>query len=411
MQVIRFVWYFSFWLYVKLALYFYFKEIKVVGLKNIPKGPVIIGANHENALIDPLLMTTSVPRFVHYLVRADIFKNPYVKKLLASWNLMPVYRARDGVNSVKANQEIFQACFEAFKVGESLMLFPEAAHDHRRVVKAAKKGISRIAHGGVNQENAPKELYIVPSGLTYSGHMSFRSSVIINFGEPMKVPHEEPSQKNIDKLKVNFDNELWKYHAAMPRDSFPYMNSILYHDQSPKVLIDIERNNQMARVLDDKLTGVEKEEIIEGTKELENLGITFPFEYRENHLLNAIAALLLLPFGLVGFILNVVAILVPWNMMKGFKDKVFYDTIHFAIGLVALPLFTFGYAMIVYWTTHNVWYALGFVVMNPILLLAYNRMVREFKLFRSNANLKNNKDVLTKYRSFIEKIAGLRKSV
>ncbi len=173
---------------MKIGLHFYFSKIKVTGLKNIPKNtPIIFGSNHENAFIDALLITTSNTCFDHYLVRAGVFKNPIAKAFFNSLNLMPVYRAQDGVNPLEANKQIFRACFEALAKKYSVMLFPEGEHNMRRHRRVLKKGISRIALGAVNFEGGAKEVSVVPVGVNYSDHTGFRSTVHIVFGEPIVV--------------------------------------------------------------------------------------------------------------------------------------------------------------------------------------------------------------------------------
>ena len=45
--------------YIRLGLFFYYKKIKVVGKENIPKdSAVLFVSNHQNALIDPLIIGT-----------------------------------------------------------------------------------------------------------------------------------------------------------------------------------------------------------------------------------------------------------------------------------------------------------------------------------------------------------------
>ena len=47
---------------VKTGLLFFYKNIKVVGKENLPKGkPILITPNHQNALIDALLIEGYVP--------------------------------------------------------------------------------------------------------------------------------------------------------------------------------------------------------------------------------------------------------------------------------------------------------------------------------------------------------------
>ncbi|MCV9389209.1 lysophospholipid acyltransferase family protein [Reichenbachiella ulvae] len=410
MQIFRYLWYYSFWLYVRTCLHFYYKRIKVVGYDKVPKGvPIIFGANHQNALVDPLLMTTHIYQMTHYLVRADVFKNPIVRRFLNSLNLMPVYRARDGVNSIKANQQIFKACFDAFKVGESLMLFPEGTHDDRWVEKPMKKGIARIALGGLSQPDSVKELYIVPIGLTYSGMKSFRSSMVLHYGEPIKVEKQEEIAENIDRLKNQFESSLKHYHAALPEKGYDYLEKVFFHNQDGKTLIeDYQTINEQSRIIDERATDEEKQEILTLSKELEKGGLKFPFPKRKSPILNALFAALLSPLALVGFILNLPILFVPWKIMKGIKDKVFVDTIYFGVGLVGFPTLWLIYAGIAYSQTSMWQYALGALIASPLSLLAFGRFRYEWDIYQRNAAFNRSEQLKQTYDKFLKSIEHLK---
>ena len=75
------------------GMFFYFKRIDVFGFENIPKDkPVLFLGNHQNALLDPLLIAIKCGRFSFFLTRAGVFKKPLVSKLLKSlgWVYNPV---------------------------------------------------------------------------------------------------------------------------------------------------------------------------------------------------------------------------------------------------------------------------------------------------------------------------------
>ena len=60
--------------YVGTTLHFYFKRYQTFGHENIPDGPVIFAANHQNAFMDALVVTCATRRNPFYLARASIFK-------------------------------------------------------------------------------------------------------------------------------------------------------------------------------------------------------------------------------------------------------------------------------------------------------------------------------------------------
>ena len=157
--------------YIKLGFFFYFKKIRVIGLENIPEGkPVFFLPNHQNALIDPLLISTSINGFASYLTRANVFKKPLIAKLLRFFGLLPIYRMRDGYGSLGRNQAIFDQCMSLFENNDKLLAFPEGNHNMQRRVRKLSKGFTRIVFQAL-EENPDTKLQLIPIGLNLSKPM------------------------------------------------------------------------------------------------------------------------------------------------------------------------------------------------------------------------------------------------
>ena len=76
----------------------FYRRIFVHGIENIPTDkPVIFAPNHQNALMDPLIILYTTPFQTYFLARADIFKRPMLRKLFTFFKMLPVYRIRDGI--------------------------------------------------------------------------------------------------------------------------------------------------------------------------------------------------------------------------------------------------------------------------------------------------------------------------
>ena len=120
------IWLHSVRFYIKLGLFFYYRKITVHNADNIPKNkPVLLLANHHNALLDALVIATHSGRFACFLTRAGVFKNPRISKLLKSLQMLPVYRIRDGWNNLSNNTAIFEACSENLKANQMIAIIPE----------------------------------------------------------------------------------------------------------------------------------------------------------------------------------------------------------------------------------------------------------------------------------------------
>ena len=181
----KLLWYLMVKIYVRTGFAFYFKKVSIVGLENVPKNTaVLFVANHQNALIDPLLLGAFIPRQLHFLTRADVFYKPLVRALLSTVNMLPIYRIRDGRDGLSKNEEVFQKCHDILKDKGTVLIFPEGNHNIQRRVRILSKGFTRIVFGAIEKSDN-QELLVVPIGINYSNAKRYASKVSLNIGEPV----------------------------------------------------------------------------------------------------------------------------------------------------------------------------------------------------------------------------------
>jgi 1-acyl-sn-glycerol-3-phosphate acyltransferase len=172
---------------MQLGFAFYYKNIRLNGKENIPKNKaVLFVSNHQNALIDPLLIAVTNSKETHFLTQAVVFKNPIVKRILFSVNMIPVYRIRDGLNSVSKNEEIFEYCYQLLNKKQGVLIFSEGSHNKQRRVRVLNKGFTRIVFGALEQY-PNLEIDIIPIGINYSNHKQYASNVSIYYGKPISA--------------------------------------------------------------------------------------------------------------------------------------------------------------------------------------------------------------------------------
>lgn len=197
--------------YATLAIKFYFNKVEVIGKENVPKNkPVLFIANHRNGMIDPILIASHLPFVFHFLTRASAFKNPIANFLLRSINMLPIYRIRDGVESLQKNQEIFEKCYDIFNQNETVLIFAEGNHGYPRRVRPLSKGFTRIAFGFL-EKYKDQELYIIPIGLNYENLVKPFKKAAIYIGEPILTrQYYNVANENlgIDNLKNDVFNAL-----------------------------------------------------------------------------------------------------------------------------------------------------------------------------------------------------------
>ena len=203
----KYLWYLFVKMYVRLGFAFYFKKIDLVGIKNIPrKQAVLFVANHQNALIDPLLIGALTPRELNFLTRADVFNRPHIKALLSTVNMLPIYRIRDGLTSLSKNEEVFKKCYHILGSNGTVLIFPEGNHNIQRRIRILSKGFTRIVFGSL-EKHPEKEISVVPVGINYSNAKKYGSSVRIIFGKPISV-QEHRKGAEINEAATSLKNEV-----------------------------------------------------------------------------------------------------------------------------------------------------------------------------------------------------------
>jgi len=204
-------------------LWFFFKDVSVVRADRVPAGgPVLLCINHPNNLIDSLLVGGVLPRKVHYLATAALFRNPLVGRFLAACGAIPVYRKQDDPTKMDRNVDAFAACFRALEGGRLVGIYPEGTTHSESRVQRIKTGASRIAleyqAGG---RGAP--LTLVPVGLSFDARKSFRGRVRVSFGEAIPLAsyaaaHRDDPVRAVEALTtaIQWGMEAEVVHVARP---------------------------------------------------------------------------------------------------------------------------------------------------------------------------------------------------
>ena len=70
--------------------------------------PMILGVNHPNSFLDPFIVGAVMDHRVHFITRIGVFMNSFVRKLLGSVYMIPIYRITDGKYQLANNDATFQ---------------------------------------------------------------------------------------------------------------------------------------------------------------------------------------------------------------------------------------------------------------------------------------------------------------
>ena len=209
---------------ISIALRLFFRRIETVNVESVPKsGAIIFVLNHPNGLVDPALVFVSLSRRVSFLAKSTLYDNPIGAFLLNTFEILPVYRRIDADAKSQSNSTTFDNCFEMLRRGRCIAIFPEGiSHDQPQLQKI-KTGAARIALGAVGSiqnsdsetiQNHPFDLKIVPVGLYYTSKTSFRSEVLIRYGEAFEVDaiemdaNGEPPREAVGQLTAKIETAL-----------------------------------------------------------------------------------------------------------------------------------------------------------------------------------------------------------
>jgi glycerol-3-phosphate O-acyltransferase/dihydroxyacetone phosphate acyltransferase len=147
----------------------------------VPPGPVLLVANHPNALLDPPLVWVSAGRDVRFLAKSTLFRMPLLGSIVRGSGAIPVYRRVDAGEDPSRNLEMFAAVEAALAAGSAVCVFPEGISHSSGRLEELRTGAARIALGSASRGVT---VSIVAVGLNFDETPAFRSRATIAFGEP-----------------------------------------------------------------------------------------------------------------------------------------------------------------------------------------------------------------------------------
>jgi len=168
--------------------YIFYRRVEIRGRENFRfDEPLIIAPNHQNALMDDLAMVTSLKQQPFYVARADLFHAKWIVWLFKVMHMMPIYRIRDGYETLEKDQEVFNRCGEIISAGNTLVIFPEGNHNAQRFFRPLKKGLARIAFQTEDRHDFTLGLKIIPTGLDFSNYDNVRGRLTVSYGTPITI--------------------------------------------------------------------------------------------------------------------------------------------------------------------------------------------------------------------------------
>lgn len=211
------IWYAILKLMARIALPIFYRKVEVIGARNIPQNEaLVIAPNHHNAFADPIIAAAYLPSGVQavFLTRGDVFKQSWVANIFFALKMLPVFRARDKVNVLEANNATFDTCRQVLQQKGCVLLFPEANQIMWKHLQPLSKGLARIAFGALNEQQQQertliKDVRVVPVSLYFSHIANFRAKLRVCYGPSISVAEYQTRYNNSNsKAMRQFTNTL-----------------------------------------------------------------------------------------------------------------------------------------------------------------------------------------------------------
>ncbi|SFT88370.1 1-acyl-sn-glycerol-3-phosphate acyltransferase [Lishizhenia tianjinensis] len=425
---------------LKFSLWVYYPRTRKINEPTKRFARTIFVSNHAASFMDPLVVASNQKPIVFFMTRADVFK-PIMMPILWAAHMLPIYRAHDGEDTKKKNEEVFEKCNKILKNGRSLLIFGEGFTDDVfiRRLKPLKKGAARIGFGALEKINWSKNIYIQTVGVNYTEPNKFGSGTLISNGDPIclndyRKEYEENPNKVINHLTQHIEKDLrsqlthvdkkeWApFHENVMRLTRKGMNP----DNFDKKYTLVERwkySQQLANWLNEQ--DLENDEQLIGLKKDTDryFALLKRSKLDEKYMFNLVSEettrykdLLFLILSLPVTLLGLIHGFIPYIITKKFventmKRKVFWSSVKMMVGHILMGLYNIGIVMLINALfIKNTPIAWAYFFLVPMLsgLIAY-KAIQHLKDYKIKSKLaKQDVSTLVKMRKdILEKIGAI----
>lgn len=392
----------------------YYRHFYILNQENIPrKGePTIVIANHQNGVMDAMAILHTMSqdhRQPVFIARGDIFKKDGVAKILRFLKIMPTFRTRDGNrDDVRSNIALYERAARVLKDGGTIVIFPEATHQHGHFMNTFKKGFCRIAFSAEEINDFKLGVKVLPLNIHYSNYFNFRSDLMVTVGEPFTYEEffdlykEHPNdaylalnEKARARVKeITPDIDIPEYYNEIESLTQMMSEPLLKHKGLKASYLPNQKDAAMTIIANLKQFKDKEPEqfeiLMQQTREyttlLQQRGLHHWVINRKlsifRFIIRSLLMIVSLPLFLFGYINNLIPFAITKRFANKAKDPMLRSSFQYVSSTVAtFPIYYLLLLGIVWIISKKFWIALAYVVltfMTALFVHYYKIAIRKF---------------------------------
>jgi len=182
-----------------------FYNVKVINKEFIPKeGPAILCSAH-NSVLDMFFLGFKIDRYIHWMAKEELFRNPVLKAIFTSLGAFPVKRGKGDIASIRTALKLLQE-------GKIVGVFPQGT----RVGRAGKDKVR--AKPGAAMLAVTSGVAIIPALVAREGKIFCKVRVI--YGKPFKIPEKADNKKYSVKELTQISNDIMEKIYSLENETF-----------------------------------------------------------------------------------------------------------------------------------------------------------------------------------------------
>lgn len=228
-------------LYFRFALAAFYREIQVEGLSHVPAaGPILLIGNHNNGLLDPIMVAAVLDRKVSFAAKSTLADTPLLGRLMRAVDVVFLHRQQDRQEgaSIRSNLAALDSIVDRLGEGAAVCIFPEGKSHGEPALQRFKRGTAHVALRYLESDAPADELRVVPVGLVFEAKARRRSRARICFGAPIavrawQVEHPESgSRELIDHMQERVEALTLNFASRRDMQRLPALARVLAAEQA-----------------------------------------------------------------------------------------------------------------------------------------------------------------------------------